>query len=248
MEYVKLKNGKSINVSVFDDETNKEYPYYQNGSRFALCPYCCSVVNIKGRRENKNQSTQQKMYASHHTKTVSGLELKRYEDCPFYQGNKGNWQGVYQIDNKNVENEKLKEYINDNKDVLAKELTTLTGIAFKNKEGVNSLFNNIYQSFVDNGGLYRKYWHPDMVSRIMLINSEQVEFWGYVIQEQAVINKIKKRKNFCSGLKTNNQFKSDNVSFVATMDNNENPNKINIKLICKNDELVLKKISAKYTL
>ena len=151
MEKVRLLNGDLISVVVFDDRTNKEYPYYQNGgSRFACCPYCYSVVNIKGGRENKNQSTQQKMYASHHTSEVSGFELNDYQKCPFYQGNQGNWQGVYQVNVGIVENEELRTYIEDNQVMIAKELSDLTGIIFRNKEGVNSLFKSIYTSFINN--------------------------------------------------------------------------------------------------
>lgn len=248
MEKVRLLNGVLISVVAFDDKTNKVYPYYQNGgSRFAYCPYCCSIVNIKGGRENRNQSTQKKMYASHHTNEVSGFQLNDYRECPFYQGNQGNWQGVYQVNDGVVENEELRTYIEDHQVMIADELSDLTGIAFTNQEGVNSLFESIHQSFINNRGLCRAQWHPDMVARIMLINSAPVGFWGYKVISDSVINIIRQNNVFGTGLKENSQFKSDEeITFVATMDDNENPQRISIKLISgNNQEMVLKGISAK---
>lgn len=247
MKKVKISENKYIDVVNFDDKTNKMYPYYQQGSRYARCPFCDSVVNIKGGAENKNQSTQKKIYASHHGNEVEGFELKDYKNCPFYQGNKGNWQGVYQVNKDAVENEELKIYIENSKVAIAEELSELTGISFKNKDGVNTLFVNIYESFISNNGLHRKNWHPEMVSHIILINAAEINFWGYKVISEKVANRIRGKSVINSSLGSNNQFKSDGikVSFIATMDNNANPKDIHIKLVWDNDELVLKTISAK---
>jgi len=248
MKKIKLLDGENIKVVNFDNKTNKEFPYYQNkGSRYACCPYCCSVVNVKGGRENAKQSIQQRMYASHQASKVNGFELKDYQECPFYQGNQGNWQGVYRINNKVTENKELRTYIEGNRVAIAEELSELTGVAFKNREGVNSLFECLYQSFIDNGGLHRNQWHPDMISRIMLINSAPVEFWGYKVILDSVVNVIRRNKVLGDNLKLNNQFKSDrDVTFVATMDDNENPQRINVKLVWgTEDEIVLKSVPAK---
>ena len=74
----------------------------------------------------------------------------------FDKDNKGNWQGIYQVNTNVSENEELKMYIENNKVLVAKELSKLTGVAFDNHVGVNTLFDNLYKSFIDNGGLYRE--------------------------------------------------------------------------------------------
>ena len=62
----------------------------------------------------------------------------------------------YILEQLKIENEELKMYIENNKVLVAKELSKLTGIAFDNHVGVNTLFDNLYKSFIDNGGLYRE--------------------------------------------------------------------------------------------
>ena len=108
----------------------------------------------------------------------------------FDKDNKGNWQGIYQVNTNVSENEELKMYIENNKVLVAKELSKLTGIAFDNHVGVNTLFDNLYKSFIDNGGLYREKWHPETVLRILLINAAPVKFWGYMVSNE-VADKIK---------------------------------------------------------
>lgn len=248
MKKVKISKNICIDVVNFDDVTNKKSPYYQSGgSRYASCPFCNSVVNIKGGYENKKQSTQQKMYASHHGNEVEGFELKDYKNCPFYQGNKGNWQGVYQVNKKIRANEELQTYIENNKVAIAAELSDLTGISFKNQYGVNTLFDSVYESFILHNGLCRMNWHPEMVSHIILINAATIKFWGYKVISEEVANIIRENSVINSSLGSNNQFKSNGikVSFIATMNNNDNPEKIHIKLVWDNSELVLKTISAK---
>ena len=246
---IKLLNGNRINVSDFDDKTNKKPPYYQNnGSRYACCPFCNSVVSIKGGRENKNQSNQRKMFASHLGSQIKGFELNDYRNCPFYHGNEGNWQGVYQVNSAVPENEELKAYIEEKKVAIASELLTLTGIVFKNKHGVNTLFNDILQSFEDNMGLHRNRWHPDAVPRIMLERAGPVQFWGYIVSDADIVTRISNNQVIGGYLDLeSNQFKGNDIYFVAAVDDNQNPQKIGIKLIWDDGELVLKDISAKTT-
>lgn len=33
-------------VNKFEEKTNKEYPYYQSGNKYGLCPACGSSVQI----------------------------------------------------------------------------------------------------------------------------------------------------------------------------------------------------------
>jgi hypothetical protein len=249
MNKIKLLTGDCISVSEFDDRTHKKPPYYQNnGSRYASCPNCGSVVSIKGGHENKNQSNQKRMYASHLAHAVNGFELNDYRHCEFYQGNEGNWQGVYQVNAGIAENEELRTYIQENQVVIARELLELTGILFENRSGVNNLFNDIHQSFKKNMGLYRKRWHPDAVPRIMLERAAPVRFWGYIVNDKKIARRISENQVIGAGLNLkSNQFKGANVSFVAAVDNNENPQRIRIKLVWGNEELVLKSVSAKIT-
>jgi len=246
---IKLLTGKRINVSDFDDKTNKAFPYYQNkGSRYASCPLCNSVVSIKGGHDNKNQSNQRKMFASHLGSKVEGFEINDYKNCVFYLGNDGNWQGIYQVNDAIPENEELKTYIAENKVAIADELLALTGIVFKNKHGVNTLFNDILQSFEDNMGLHRNRWHPDTVPRIMLERAEQVWFWGYIVSDANIATRISNNQVIGGYLDLeSNQFKGNDIYFVAAVDNNQSPQRIGIKLIWDDGELVLKDISAKIT-
>ena len=177
MKFVKLLDEKRIDVKYFDLKTNKQRPYYQNGSRYASCPFCGSVVNIKGGEENKNQNKQKKMYASHLNSAIMGFKLRGYESCPFYKGNKGNWQGVYAV-NESDENQDLKAYIKKKTKPLAEELGSLTGISFISGGSANSLFHSIVESFIEADGLKRKCWHPETVARIILTRAKPVRFGG----------------------------------------------------------------------
>ena len=48
MKYFKLINGGTYHIDEFEDKTNRELPYYQNGSRYALCPTCGSSIQLIG--------------------------------------------------------------------------------------------------------------------------------------------------------------------------------------------------------
>lgn len=48
MKYFKLINGGTYHIDEFEERTNKELPYYQNGSKYALCPTCGSSIQLIG--------------------------------------------------------------------------------------------------------------------------------------------------------------------------------------------------------
>ena len=48
MKYFKLINGGTYHIDEFEERTNKESLYYQNGSKYALCPTCGSSIQLIG--------------------------------------------------------------------------------------------------------------------------------------------------------------------------------------------------------
>ena len=46
MKYFKLIDGRIYHIDDFEEKTNKELPYYQNGRKYALCPTCCSSIQL----------------------------------------------------------------------------------------------------------------------------------------------------------------------------------------------------------
>ena len=65
MKYIKLETGCRLTVDQFENNTNKSYPYYQDGKKYALCPACGSSVQIIGGINNLTQNKERKMYAAH---------------------------------------------------------------------------------------------------------------------------------------------------------------------------------------
>jgi len=189
------------------------------------------------------------MYASHTSSEIAGLYFtEAYRDCFLYLGNRENWQGIYvrnDLDNVNAE---LESYIEENENEIAHELSKLTGIRFYSgeDESPNSLFNQVLSSFKDNRGLYCQHFCPDAVPLLLLDRAKPVEFWGYKIAEKRIKGRVRANDALGAFLEYD-QFKPEfPVEMVATMDDNENPRYLILKFIWEGDELILKRISAKY--
>jgi len=249
---VSLIDGRTFDVVNFDEFTNKKHPYYQNGVRYAVCASCKSSVKIVGGKNNNTQSKRNiKMYASHTSNEITDLDFNEaYRDCFLYLGNRENWQGIYgRNDSENV-NAELESYIKENENEIAHELSRLTGIRFYSgeDESPNSLFSQVLSSFKDNSGLYCQYFCPDAVPLLILDRAEPVDFWGYKITDEQIMATIG-ASNALGGFLHYSQLKpkkSLSLKFVATLDNNENPLYLILKFIWEDDELILKRISAKY--
>lgn len=244
--------GNLFDVSNFDDFTDKKPPYYQNGKRYACCPECKSSVQIIGGVTNKSQSgNSREAYASHTRSKINNLPLKNYKKCPLYSGNDNNWQKIYSstVDKDNV---LLSKYIDDHLLDLAIKLTDLTGIRFwRGRKNIpqfyNNIFNNLVTSFKNNGGLKTSYFVPEAIPRLLLHFAKPISIWGVLILE----NDLKEKIEGCAAFKDcfdKKQFQPVyGTKFVASIDNINHPQYLNLKLIWgKNESILLKKISARY--
>lgn len=248
--------GEIIDVTDFEEKTHKLFPYYQTGSKYALCPTCGSSVQlIGGENNNTGSSKTPKLYAGHTPNEVEGLRFnsKDKKACPNYTGNTNNWQGIYKLNPSIADNKDVENYILANEDKIAEKLWDLTGIRFNNQGGVNKLYNEIYESFKKNNGLKIEptKFVPEFIPRLLLLRANPIKFWGYILNDD---NKIKVEE--CEELKDSfqgNQFKpmfeekkgqKKDVKFVGVLDNDQNPQHLILKLVFEDKQIILKKISA----
>ncbi|WP_413523031.1 hypothetical protein [Lactococcus raffinolactis] len=239
-----------IDVSDFDNLTNKRKPYFYSASqRYALCPTCGSIVNIVGGKGSSLQSTRNKnAYASHLGSippivNVQGLAFNsNYTSCPAYQGNNNNWQGLYKNNRTQTINQKLQSYINNHSQEIAKEMSELTGVIFYNRTSTNRLYSDVLDSFINNKGLYTNSFYPDFVSRQILEVASPVDFWGYIITNATALSTV--TKSVIGKDLVDSQLKSSNVQFVVDIDNINSPKNLLVKLLYPNGELVISKATA----
>lgn len=252
MKTVCLKDNSTFYVANFDITTSKNDPYYQSGNKYAICPTCKSSVQIMGGKNNKSQSRRSKStFAAHTQSEVQGLPFAEYKKCPFYTGNKNNWQQIYNkgATSKNLE---LEVFIENHTSEIAKKLTELTGIHYFNEKQntPTSLFDKTLNSFIEHRGLFCKHFIPDAVPLLLLATGEPVEFWGYRIIDKAIISRIENNNQLRTSLE-GDQFKPQrhlgNVSFVAALDNNDSPIYLVLKLLWGHDRsLTIKRLSANF--
>lgn len=235
-----LINDEIIDVEFFENKSNKDYPFFQNGNKYAICPWCKTSVQIIGGNNNTTKSNQKKIYASHTKNKIQGInfDVQLKEECIYYKGNKNNWQKIYTTKNDiKRENSELKNYISNNISSISKEIEEITRFKCSTK-----LFEKIYNSFCENKGLYVEKFAPDYVSRQIICLAEPVSCWGHVIREdikniinQTFINSLEKEK-----------FKPDIATkLVGVLDNDVNPTKVIIKLLYGDkNELTINEVSA----
>lgn len=248
MKHVKLNTGIIFNVENFEDITNKVYPYFQDGKKYALCPSCGSSVQIIGGNNNLTQNRGGRLYAAHTRGTVRGLDFNATAklNCINYEGNNNNWQRIYEARQNIPENQEVLKYLDENIDEIASAVENLIGFRCKFKDRRSRLFENLYQSFKDNGGLRiaNDQFSPEYLPRMIIERAEPVNCWGAIPIDRTK-NYIERAQIFEKSI-DNGQFKpAIEVEFVGTLDNDENPTKFNIKLIFEEGEIALKSISAK---
>ena len=121
MKYIKLETGCRLTVDQFENNTNKSYPYYQDGKKYALCPTCGSSVQIIGGINNLTQNKGRKMYAAHTRSKVIGLNYDEEAklNCLNYEGNANNWQRIFDARADVNENQEALEFINEHINEIA---------------------------------------------------------------------------------------------------------------------------------
>ena len=261
MKTVSLACGRTFRVSKFDTATNKTCPYYQDGSRYAICPTCTSSVSIKnGKGNNVKSKRTLDMYASHTTKEVNGLNFNpSYKSCPNYTGNNNNWQKIYTA-NSSQKNLALETYINNHENEIVEILTEITGIRFwkwgkdpaENRIKIpSSLFNKLYSSFVKHRGLYCKYFAPDAVPVLLLSRMGKIDASGSMIESDKLKSKIESNNllNDCIESSKFNPKMSQlkkGIHLVAAMNCNQDPSHLELKIEWRNDIALIKRINADF--
>lgn len=248
MKYVKLNTGIPFDVENFEDKTSKSIPYFQAGKKYALCPSCGSSVQIIGGTNNLTQSGGGRLYAVHTRSKVRGLDFNEAAklNCINYQGNKYNWQRIYEVRQNIPENQEVLKYLEENIDKIASDVEDLIGFRCKFKDRRSTVFENLYRSFKDNGGLCieNDQFAPEYLPRMIIERASPVKCWG-AIPVGRTKNYIERTQNFQRSI-DKGQFKpAIEVEFVGTLDNDENPTKLNMRLIIGEEELDMYHISAK---
>lgn len=229
-------------VENFEDVTDKKFPYYQSNRHYAVCEFCESAVQIVGGANNSIQTGHRRMYAAHCRTKIQGLPFCNYKQCVGYKGNANNWQRVYKQLSVEEENAKLRDYIDSHGKEIATELFRLTKIRFTNKEGVNSLFNDVYDSFKAHGGLRVKEWYPVAIPYMMMYRTAPVRFWGYIMSDSLKPS----LSRYHVVLDDSNKFKKSGYQITFTLDNDDNPKYINVRLVSTKNRIELLKCPAKW--
>ncbi|WAX25073.1 hypothetical protein YS771_GM000064 [Streptococcus phage YS771] len=248
MKHVKLNTGIPFDVENFEDKTNKSFPYFQDGKKYALCPCCGSSVQIIGGINNLTQNKGGRLYAAHTKSKVKGLNFNEAEklNCINYEGNNNNWQKIYEARQNIPENQVVLEYIKENIDEIASAVEDLIGFRCKLKYSRSKMFENLYQSFIANGGLCiaNDQFAPEYIPRMIIERASPVNCWG-AIPIGRTEGYIKRTQTF-KGSIDKGQFKpAIEVKFVGTLDHDENPTRLNMRLIIGEKEFDMYYITAR---
>lgn len=249
MKYFKLINGGTYHIDEFEDKTNRELPYYQNGSRYALCPTCGSSIQLIGGENNNMQNRAGTYYAAHTRNPIEGLlyDIERKNNCANYAGNQNNWQGIYQRGNGLPENMELYQFIEDYKQDIARKVGDLIGFnGLRRDETPSAIFDRILESFFRNGGLciLPEQFAPEYIPRMIIERAEPIICWGSIPHEE-IRNLILQHpllQDSIDGV----QFKPNiETRLVCVLNNVATPTQIQIRLLFEDEELNLKQVNAR---
>lgn len=249
MKYFKLIDGGTYHINEFEEKTNREFPYYQNGKRYALCPTCGSSIQLIGGENNNTQSRTGKYYAAHTRNPIEGLlyDIERKNKCANYEGNQNNWQGIYQRGGRFPENEELSIFINENQLDIAKKVGDLIGFNGLKGDGTpTAIFDKMLESFIRNGGLciLPEQFVPDYIPRMIIERAEPVSCWGATPYEE-IRNRIQQNPNLQESIEGVQFIPNIRTELVCVLNNVENPTQIIIRLLFGQDELDLKTVNAR---
>lgn len=249
MKYFKLINGETYHIDEFEEKTNKESPYYQNGSKYALCPTCGSSIQLIGGENNNTRNRAGRYYAAHTKNPIEGLpyDIERKSNCANYEGNQDNWQGIYQRRQGLPENEELSRFIDNNKSDIAKKVGDLIGFnGIKCNGEPSAIFNRLLNSFKENGGLciLPEQFAPEYIPRMIIERAEPVICWGSIPHEE-IRNRILQHPLLQDSI-DGGQFKPNiETRLVCVLNNGIAPTQILIRLLFEDGELNLKQVNAR---
>lgn len=251
MKNIKLRHDEiPFLVNSFEDRTNKVFPYYQNGAKYALCPTCGSSVQIINGKNNNTQNVSQTIYASHTKSSIDGLpyDEKAKLNCPSYSGNLNNWQKIYQK-SAGLKNKEVEKYIELNIIKIALEVEKIIGFkCVYRKSSTSNLFESIYNSFKANGGLYigANQFVPEYIPMLIIARASAVKCWGAILIDDGIKKKIKSNKLLGKSLEQEPQFQPNgNVKIVGVLDDDNTPENLEIRLLIPGGKpLILKRMSA----
>lgn len=249
MKYFKLIDGRTYHIDDFEEKTNKELPYYQNGRKYALCPTCGSSIQLIGGENNNTQSRTEKYYAAHTRNHIEGLlyDIERKNKCANYEGNQNNWQGIYQRGQGLPENEELSIFINENQSDIAKKVGDLIGFyGLKSNGEPSAIFSQLLDSFKENEGLCisPEQFAPEYIPRMIIGRAEPINCWGSIPHEE-IRNRILQHPLLQDSI-DGGQFKPNiETRLVCVLNNGIAPTQIQIKLLFEGEELNLKQVNAR---
>lgn len=249
MKYFKLINGETYHINEFEEKTNKESPYYQNGSKYALCPTCGSSIQLIGGENNNTRNRAGRYYAAHTKNPIEGLpyDIERKSNCANYEGNQDNWQGIYQRRQGLPENEELSRFIDNNKSDIAKKVGDLIGFnGIKCNGEPSAIFNRLLNSFKENGGLciLPEQFAPEYIPRMIIERAEPVICWGSIPHEE-IRNRILQHPLLRDSI-DGGQFKPNiETRLVCVLNNGIAPTQILIRLLFEDEGLDLKQVNAR---
>lgn len=195
------------------------------------------------------------MHAAHTQNGVKDIpfDAQAKLNCHYYKGNRNNWQRIYERKSDTEENQYVERYIEENKSEIAQQIGNIIGLkcVYRNRE--SKLFKDMYESFKANGGLRipSNQFIPEYLPRLIIERANPVKCWGSIFNDVKMKGSIQKKQEFKDAFE-GKQFKPArkyNVELVGTLNDDQNPTKLVVKLIYNNGKnLIIKKVPAKVRL
>ncbi|MBO4108510.1 hypothetical protein [Streptococcus suis] len=189
-----------------------------------------------------------RLYAAHTKSNVRGLNFNEAAKhrCINYEGNNNNWQRIYEVRQNIPENQDVLEYLEENIDEIAIAVESLIGFKCKFQDRRSTVFENLYQSFIANGGLCitNDQFVPEYLPRMIIKRAAPVKCWG-AIPIGRTKDYLERTQTFEGSIEKGQFTPAIEVEFVGTLDHDENPTRLNMRLIIGEKELDMYHIDAR---
>lgn len=151
-------NTESLTEENYSEKTNKDKPYYrpeisQKCPYFAICPKCgnpIQIINLYKDTMEENQTGRKGLHAKHYTNSISDLAVfdnNKFQKCPLKAKVS---LGYHQIRKDKVENERLRNLVNNNRRKICNYIRQIINIYFNNNkinEWINEYLNKRYYEY-----------------------------------------------------------------------------------------------------
>lgn len=151
-------NEETLTEENYSEKTNKDKPYYRPeissiSPYFAICPRCknpIQIINLYKNTMEENKTGRKGLHAKHYTQSIPGLAIfdsKSFKGCSLKAKVP---LGYHQIRKNDIENEKLKNLVDNNRQKIRNYIRKIANIYFKNdviEEWINDYLNKRHYKY-----------------------------------------------------------------------------------------------------